>query len=234
MDKKIGVVSILEGMKNINPNVEFTEGTQVTDNPGYLKNFGKFDEKKQAQLVDEALKVSKNADVIVAVLGESRNISGEAKSMSDITLPNCQLQLLKKLKATGKPVVLVLLNGRPLTLEDNLDYTDAALVAWRPGTMAGAGLADVLFGNYNPSGKLTMTFPRSLGQVPIYYNHKNTGRPFKDGQRGAFKSRYLDETNAPLFPFGYGLSYTTFKYGDINLSDTLLVGANKKLMLVLI
>ena len=117
----------------------------------------------------------------------------------------------------------------PLTLEDNLDYTDAALVAWRPGTMAGAGLADVLFGNYNPSGKLTMTFPRSLGQVPIYYNHKNTGRPFKDGQRGAFKSRYLDETNAPLFPFGYGLSYTTFKYGDINLSDTLLVGANKKL-----
>ena len=227
--QKDSVVSILEGIKNINPNVEFTEGTQVTDNPGYLKNFGKFDEEKQAQLVDNALKISKNSDVIVAVLGESRNISGEAKSMSDITLPNCQLQLLKKLKATGKPVVLVLLNGRPLTLEDNLDYTDAALVAWRPGTMAGAGIADVLFGNYNPSGKLTMTFPRSLGQVPIYYNYKNTGRPFKDGERGAFKSRYLDETNAPLFPFGYGLSYTTFKYGDVELSDTLLIGADKRL-----
>ncbi len=223
------VISILDGIKNVNPNVECSIGTQLTDDPGYLKNFGKFDKEDQNDLVNEAVKIAQKSDVIVAVLGESRSISGEAKSMSDISLPNCQVQLLKKLKATGKPVVLVLLNGRPLTLEDNLDYADAALVAWRPGTMAGAGLADVLFGNYNPSGKLTMTFPRSIGQVPIYYNHKNTGRPFKDGQRGAFKSRYLDETNSPLFPFGYGLSYTTFKYGDIDLSDTLLIGANNKL-----
>lgn len=223
------VVTILNGLKEQCPNVVSAQGTQVTDNPGYLKNFGSFDEKEQTQQVTEAVELAKSADVIVAVLGESRNVSGEAKSMTNISLPNCQRELLKELKATGKPLVLVLLNGRPLTLTDDLQYADAVLEAWRPGTMAGVALANVLFGKYNPSGKLTMTFPRSVGQIPIYYNHKNTGRPFVDGERGFFKSRYLDEMNGPLFPFGYGLSYSNFEYGEIVLSDTLLQGATKKL-----
>jgi len=229
--QKDSVVTILKGIKNLNNNVVYTEGTQVTDNHDYLKNFRgyRFDEEEQKQLVNKALKIAKNSDVIVAVLGESRKVSGEAKSMTNISLPNCQRELLKKLKATGKPVVLVLLNGRPLTLTDDLQYADAVLEAWRPGTMAGTALADVLFGNYNPSGKLTMTFPRSVGQIPIYYNHKNTGRPFVDGERKTFKSHYLDEMNAPLFPFGFGLSYTTFDYSEISLSDTLLIEPHKEL-----
>lgn len=227
------VVTILSGLKEQCPDLVSAQGTLVTDNPGYLKNFGSFDEKEQAQKVNEAVELAKSADIIVAVLGESRNVSGEAKSMSNISLPNCQLELLKELKASGKPLVLVLLNGRPLTLTDGLQYADAVLEAWRPGTMAGAVLADVLFGKYNPSGKLTMTFPRSVGQIPIYYNHKNTGRPFVDGERGIFKSRYLDEMNSPLFPFGYGLSYSNFEYSEIALSDTLLQGTAKNLTLSL-
>ena len=229
--KRDSVVTILEGIKGMNSNVVTAKGTFLTDDPGYLRDFGSYDENEQKQMVAEAIELAKSSDVIVAVLGESRKISGESKSMTKITLPNCQRELLKELKATGKPVVLVLLNGRPLTLTDDLQYADAVLVAWRPGTMAGAALADVLFGNYNPSGKLTMTFPRSVGQIPIYYNHKNTGRPYVDGQGlGAFKSRYLDEKNSPLFPFGFGLSYTTFNYSEISLSDTLLVGEDEKLV----
>jgi beta-glucosidase len=228
--KADSVVTILEGIRQQNYDLVSAEGTFLTDEPGYLRNFGYYDEDEQREKVGQALKLTESADVIVAVLGESRNVSGEAKSMTNISLPRCQRELLKQLKATGKPVVLVLLNGRPLTLTDDLQFADAVLVAWRPGTMAGVALADVLFGKYNPSGKLTMTFPRSVGQIPVYYNHKNTGRPFKDGERGTFKSRYLDEMNSPLFPFGFGLSYTTFNYSEISLSDTLLAGENEKLL----
>lgn len=227
--KADSVVTILKGIKNLNNNVVSTEGTFLTDDPDYLRNFGYYDEDEQKQKVAEAVELAKKSDVIVAVLGESRKVSGEAKSMTNISLPNCQVELLKALKETGRPVILVLLNGRPLTLTDDLQYADAVLEAWRLGTMAGAALTDVLFGNYNPSGKLTMTFPRSVGQVPIYYNHKNTGRPFVDGERKTFKSRYLDEMNAPLFPFGFGLSYTTFDYSEISLSDTLLIKPKRKL-----
>ena len=228
--KADSVVTILEGIRQQNNYLVSAEGTFLTDEPGYLRNFGYYDEDEQREKVAQALKLTESADVIVAVLGESRKVSGEAKSMTNISLPRCQRELLKQLKATGKPVVLVLLNGRPLTLADDLQFADAVLVAWRPGTMAGPALADVLFGKYNPSGKLTMTFPRSVGQIPVYYNHKNTGRPFKDGERGTFKSRYLDEMNSPLFPFGFGLSYTTFNYSEISLSDTLLAGENGKLL----
>lgn len=228
--KADSVVTILEGIREQNNNLVSAEGTFLTDEPGYLRNFGYYDEDEQREKVAQALKLTASADVIVAVLGESRKVSGEAKSMTNISLPRCQRELLKQLKATGKPVVLVLLNGRPLTLADDLQFADAVLVAWRPGTMAGPALADVLFGKYNPSGKLTMTFPRSVGQIPVYYNHKNTGRPFTDGERGTFKSRYLDEMNSPLFPFGFGLSYTTFNYSELALSDTLLAGENEKLL----
>lgn len=222
------VVTMLEGIKTRNPNVMYAEGTQVSNDTLFNRKSHKFfDEKDQQKLVNEALAIAGKADVVVAVLGESANMSGEARSKTDISIPNCQRELLKKLKETGKPVVLVLINGRPLTMESDLQYADAILETWRLGTEAGVALADVLFGNYNPSGKLTMTFPRSVGQIPIYYNHKNTGRPYTSGKKEDFVSNYRDQQNTPLFPFGYGLSYTSFNYGEIALSDTLLTGSNK-------
>ena len=217
------IVTIMSGIDKISKNVLTAEGSFITDSP-HFKNIGYYDEEEQKQRITEAVNMAKKSDVIVAVLGESRNMSGEAKSMTNISLPNTQRELLKSLKETGKPIVLVLMNGRPMTLTDDLQYADAVLTVWRPGTSGGDAVADILFGNYNPSGKLTMTFPRSVGQIPVYYNHKSTGRPFVDGDRGLFKSRYLDETNGPLFPFGFGLSYTTFDYGNISLSNTTLVG----------
>lgn len=227
------VVTMLEGIKKQNSNVLYAEGTQISNDTLYNeKNHKSFDEKEQQKLVNEALEIAKKSDIVVLVLGETANMFGEAKSKTDISLPNCQRELLKALKATGKPVVLVLVNGRPLTVEGDLQYADAVLETWRLGTEAGDALADVLFGNYNPSGKLTMTFPRSVGQIPIYYNHKNTGRPYVEGRKGRFisyTSSYLDQYNSPLFPFGYGQSYTSFNYGEIALSDTLLTGSNKML-----
>lgn len=217
------VVSIYEGLKKQNANVAYAQGTQVNDDTLYIrKNRLQFDSVKQQQLVSEALALAAKAGVVVVVLGEGNNLSGEARSRTDISIPDCQRQLLKALKATGKPVVLLLTNGRPLTIQNDLPYADAVVELWRLGTEAGEAVADVLFGNYDPSGKLTMTFPRSVGQIPIYYNHKNTGRPYTEGGKENFVSNYLDQYNTPLFPFGYGLSYTSFTYGNISLSDTLL------------
>lgn len=224
------VVTFFKGMLKQNPNVIYSAGSLTTDNAVFnLKTRSYYDEKEQQQMVAEALEVAKNSDIIVAALGESKTMSGEAKSLTDISIPECQRKLLKALKATGKPVVLVLVNGRPLTVENDLPYADAVLETWRLGNEAGNALADVLFGNYNPSGKLTMTFPRSVGQIPIYYNHKNTGRPYTEGKKENFVSNYLDMKNTPLYPFGYGLSYTTFTYDKISMSDTLLTGNNKTL-----
>jgi len=225
------VVTLLDGIKKQSPEVIFAEGTQVSDDTIFNKKSRKaFDVDLQQKLISEAVEAAKKSDVVVAVLGEPASMSGEAKSKTDISIPNCQRELLKALKATGKPVVLVLINGRPLTVEGDLKNADAILEAWRPGTAAGDALADVLFGNYNPSGKLTMSFPRSVGQIPIYYNHKNTGRPYIEGQKDDFVSNYRDQKNSPLFPFGFGLSYTTFSYSEIALSDTLLTGNSKKLI----
>jgi beta-glucosidase len=156
-------------------------------------------------------------------------MSGESSSRADISIPASQQALLKALSATGKPLVIVLINGRPLTLVWENDHATAILDAWAPGTEAGNAIADVLFGDYNPSGKITATFPRSVGQIPIYYNHKNTGRPFNGTGSPKFKSTYLDESNDPLFPFGYGLSYTKFTYSAVHLSKTSLKG-NEKLV----
>lgn len=229
------VTTIYDGIKKLNPNVSFAKGTLLSDDE-FLNQVMRttYDPEKQEALVNEAMSIAKKSDVVVLVLGESRNMSGEAKSFTDISLSNCQKNLLKRLKSTGKPIVLLLSHGRPMTIEDDLQYVDAALATWRLGTEAGNAIADVLFGNYNPSGKLTMTFPRNVGQVPIYYNHKNTGRPYvepkgADEKRSGFKSNYMDERNSPLFPFGYGLSYTTYSYSDITLSDTLLVGSQAQL-----
>jgi Beta-glucosidase-related glycosidases len=224
------VVTFCNGIKKQNPNVTFSEGTLASDNALFIKKtHSYYDENEQQKLEASALEIAKKSDVVVVVLGESKAMFGEAKSKADISLPACQKSLLKALKATGKPVVLVLANGRPLTIEEDLPYADAVLETWRLGNEAGNALADVLFGAYNPSGKLTMTFPRSVGQIPIYYNHKNTGRPYTEGKKETFVSNYIDMKNSPLFPFGFGLSYTTFAYDKISLSDTLLVGSNKTL-----
>jgi len=203
--------SVLDEVKayNGNENVTYSQGckTKEEDRSGFAA----------------ALAIAGRADKIVMVIGESADMSGEAASRTDIGVPGVQSELLEKLKALKKPIILVLMNGRPLVLTKEYDLADAILEAWFPGTMGGKAIAHTLFGEHNPSGKLTMTFPRSMGQVPIFYYQKNTGRPIylPDPK---YKSRYIDSSNDPLFPFGYGLSYTTFGYSDIKLSNIELTG----------
>lgn len=202
----------------------YHKGCNLTDDPELLRKLGDgqvtIDEKSPAQLLEEAVQVASQADVVVVALGECLGLTGEASCRSTIGLFDNQVALLKALKATGKPIVLVLMNGRPLTLTWEDEHMDAIVETWFGGTMAGAAIVDVLFGDANPSGKLTMSFPRTLGQVPIYYNHKNTGRPFDPLHPDLeYRSRYLDVKNSPLYPFGFGLSYTRFEIGAIVLSD---------------
>ena len=178
------------------------------------------DSMSSTQMIEQAIQTANQADIVVAVLGEAFGMSGEAASRSMIGLLDNQVALLKALKATGKPIVLVLMNGRPLTLEWENTNCDAILETWFTGSQAGNATTSVLFGEYNPSGKLTMTFPRNIGQIPIYYNAKNTGRPLDPNNK--YSTKYLDVPNTPLFPFGYGLSYTTFTYSDIKLSGAAL------------
>ena len=165
----------------------------------------------------EAINVAKQSDVVLVAMGENYHWSGEAASRTDITLPGNQRELLKELKKTGKPIVLVLFNGRPLDLSWEAENVDAIVEAWYPGLMAGHAVADVLSGDYNPSAKLVMTFPRNVGQVPIFYNEKNTGRPFNDDAPADYRSNYIDVENTPLFAFGHGLSYTNFEYSNLKL-----------------
>ncbi|WP_113654249.1 beta-glucosidase BglX [Pedobacter namyangjuensis] len=185
-------------------------------NPTYKR-----DSRTEAALIKEALDVAKKSDVIVAVMGEGSEFSGESSSVTSIDLPETQKNLLKELAKTGKPVVLVLFTGRPLALKWENENLPAILNVWFPGSEAGNSIADVLFGNVNPSGKLTATFPQNVGQVPLYYSHKNTGRP-EAGKFTKFRSNYLDVTNDPLYPFGFGLSYTNFSFSDIKLSSNTL------------
>lgn len=226
-------VSVIDGVKKVagsGVNVLYARGSNITDDS--LLNarawfFGmkqERDNRPAQQMIDEAVETANKADVVVAVVGESANMSGESASRSDISIPETQKELLRALFKTGKPIVLVLFNGRPLALPWEEQHANAILDVWAPGTEAGNAIADVLFGNYNPSGKITATFPKNVGQVPIYYNHKNTGRPFEDKGPAKFKSDYIDVSNAPLYPFGYGLSYTTFKYSDVKLSKNSLKG----------
>ena len=177
--------------------------------------------RSQKEMIDEAVEVAKKSDVIVAAMGECAEMSGECSSRSDISLPENQKELLKALLATGKPVVMVLFNGRPLTIPWEAAHVPAILEVWFSGTEAGNAIADVLFGKVNPSGKLTATFPQNVGQIPIYYSTKNTGRPLPEGAWFMkFRSNYLDVSNDPVYPFGYGLSYTNFDYGDLRLSTS--------------
>jgi beta-glucosidase len=224
-------VSIRTGISNVAGSavtILHAKGANLVDDPALretLKAFGAeipVDARSPQEMVAEAVAMSARADVVVAVLGESSGMSGEAASRSDIGLPESQKELLRALVETGKPVVLVLMNGRPLTLTWEAEHCGAILETWFGGTEAGNAVADVLFGDYNPSGKLTATFPRNVGQIPIYYNHKNTGRPYKGDPGAKYVSRYLDVSNDPLYAFGYGLSYTTFSYGDVKVSKNAL------------
>lgn len=203
-------VSVEEGINKI-----ISDKSKVTFNKGV--EILKDDRSKMQAAINNARK----SDVIVAVMGEFENMSGEAASRTNIDLPGIQKEFLAELKKLNKPIILVLMNGRPLDLTWENDNMDAILEAWFPGTMGGDAIAQTLYGMNVPSGKLPMTFPRSVGQVPIYYNHKNTGRPYlgeKDPEQ-KYKSRYIDSDNSPLFPFGYGLSYTSFEYSNLKLSS---------------
>lgn len=174
----------------------------------------------------EALEVASKADVVLVAMGEREDMSGEANSRANIDLPSIQKELLAELHKLGKPVVLLLHNGRPLTISWENEHIPAILECWHLGSQAGPAIVDVLFGDYNPSGKLTMTFPRSVGQIPIHYNMKNSGRPYNPSDN--FTSHYKDMPNDPLYPFGYGLSYSTFKYSAISLSKS-AIGLNDTL-----
>jgi beta-glucosidase len=208
-------VTVLEGIKAQDPNTTFAEGCTIVDrDPPDPPN----DECGSDAGFDQAVATASAADQVVLALGETRGESGEAESRSNIDLPGKQQELIDRIKALGKPFVVVLFNGRPLTLEKVDAAAPAILEAWFPGVQAGNAVADILFGRANPGGKLPVTFPRSVGQVPIYYNHEPTGRPCDPTFK--WNSRYRDiPTCEPLYPFGYGLSYTTFAITNLRLSS---------------
>ncbi|MCW3149164.1 beta-glucosidase BglX [Stutzerimonas stutzeri] len=184
------------------------------DNPEVVQ-----DPRSAAEMIAEAVALANKADVIVAAVGESRGMSHEASSRTSLQLPPSQQRLLEALKQTGKPLVLVLMNGRPLELGWAKANADAILETWFSGTEGGHAIAEVLFGDYNPSGRLPISFPRSVGQIPTYYNHLRVGRPYVEGKPGNYTSQYFEEPTGPLYPFGYGLSYTQFELSDVSLSS---------------
>ncbi|MBV4483996.1 beta-glucosidase BglX [Pseudomonas sp. SWRI153] len=227
-------VTLFDGMSALmgdKTNLIYARGANITGDKKVLDylNFLNFDAPEVVDdprpanvLIDEAVKAAKEADVVVAAVGESRGMSHESSSRTELNIPETQRELIRALKATGKPLVLVLMNGRPLTILEENQSADAILETWFSGTEGGNAIADVLFGDYNPSGKLPVTFPRSVGQIPTYYNHLSIGRPFTPGKPGNYTSQYFDDTTGPLFPFGYGLSYTDFSLSDMALSSTTL------------
>lgn len=224
--------TLIEGLKAVagdNATIVYAKGSNLTSDPLLEERatmFGRTlnrDDRSEESLRNEALQIARGADVIVAALGESSEMSGESSSRTDLNIPDVQQRLLKELVKTGKPVVLVLFTGRPLTLPWENENVPAILNVWFGGSEAAYAIGDVLFGDVNPSGKLVASFPQNIGQVPIFYNHKNTGRPLAEGKWfEKFRSNYLDVSNDPLYPFGYGLSYSQFEYSDVKLSSTTL------------
>lgn len=201
-------ITLLDGLKNkvkSSVNILTVKGCNVNDDS--------LDE------ISRAVAAARSADFVILALGENRMMSGEAASRTNISLPGIQMKLAEAVIKTGKPLVSVLFSGRPLTIPDLDEISPSILEAWFGGTEAGNGIADILFGDINPSGKLTMTFPRNVGQIPLFYNSKNTGRPINpENPYEKYKSNYLDSPNTPLYPFGYGLSYTSFSYSDVRLN----------------
>lgn len=225
LDKSPSLVEGLTEWVGNQGEILYAKGSNLIGDAAYEERatmFGRSlnrDNRTDQQLLDEALKIASQADVIVAALGESSEMSGESSSRTNLNLPDVQHTLLEALLKTGKPVVLVLFTGRPLVLNWEQEHVPAILNVWFGGSEAGPAIGDVLFGAVNPGGKLTMTFPKSVGQIPLYYAHKNTGRPLKEGKWfEKFRSNYLDVDNDALYPFGYGLSYTTFRFSDITLN----------------
>ncbi|MDR2562984.1 MAG: beta-glucosidase BglX [Prevotellaceae bacterium] len=223
--------SLLEAMRKAagdKATIVYAKGSNLIDDAEYEKNatmFGraiKRDERSEQAIIDEAVRIVGNSDIVVAALGESSEMSGESSSRSNIEIPETQQKLLRAIVRTGKPVVLVLFAGRPLSLVWESENVPAILNVWFGGSEAASAISDVLFGEVNPCGKLAVSFPRNVGQIPVYYNHKNTGRPLNGNSFQKFRSNYLDVSNEPLYPFGYGLSYTKFTYGEIELNaDTI-------------
>ena len=229
--------SVLSGMQQVlgdKVKIIYAKGSNLDYDAAYEERAGMFgkalgrDNRPVDVIIKEAVEAANQADVVVAALGESAEMSGESSSRSNIEIPQAQKDLLNALLKTGKPVVLVLFTGRPLAIKEESEKVPAILNVWFGGSEAGYAIADVLFGDVNPSGKLTTTFPQNVGQVPIFYAHKNTGRPLEEGKWfSKFRSNYLDVSNDPVYPFGYGLSYTSFSYSDITLSSTSLKGNQK-------
>jgi beta-glucosidase len=231
------IPTLLQGLKEVagnNVEVVYARGSNLIGDPNqqvwgtaHGRTISR-DDRPEAEIIAEAVKVAEKADVVVAALGEASEMSGESSSRTDIGIPDTQRRLLAALLQTGKPVVLVLFTGRPMTLTWEHQNVPAILNVWFGGVEAARAIADVLFGDVNPSGKITMTFPQNVGQIPLYYAHKNTGRPLGDKPWFTrFWSNYLDVSNDPLYPFGYGLSYTSFTYGDIRLSNNSLKPGQK-------
>ncbi|MXV53045.1 beta-glucosidase BglX [Pedobacter sp. HMF7647] len=224
--------SLLEGLTEVsgsNVKILHSAGANLAADATLQANatmFGreiKRDDRPEEEIIKDAVNIAKKADVVIAALGESSEMSGEASSRSDIGIPETQRHLLEALLTTGKPIVLVLFAGRPMTIKWESEHVPAILNVWFGGTESARAISDVLFGDVNPSGKLTATFPQNVGQIPLYYSHKNTGRPLADGKWfSKFRSNYLDVSNDPLYPFGYGLSYTSFNYGNLKLSTSTL------------
>lgn len=220
--------NLVEGLKEVVGNkadILYAKGSNLAGDKAYEDRatlFGKTlhrDNRTDAELLDEALAIAAKSDVIVAALGESAEMSGESSSRTNLNMLDVQHRLLEALLKTGKPVVLVMFTGRPVTMTWENEHVPAILNVWFGGSEAAPAIADVLFGDVNPSGKLPATFPKNVGQIPLFYNHKNTGRPLAEGKWfEKFRSNYLDIDNDPLYPFGYGLSYTSFQYGDVKLS----------------
>ncbi|CAG9170096.1 beta-glucosidase BglX [Cupriavidus pampae] len=230
-------VTLLQGVRDAlgdRGRVIHAHGANLTDDPRVVEylNFLNWDTKELVQdprplgdMIAEAVAAAREADAVVVAVGESRGMSHEASSRTTLSLPGSQQTLIKALKSTGKPIVLVLMNGRPLTLNWEKENADAMLETWYAGTEGGHAIADVLFGDYNPSGRLPVSFPRSIGQIPTYYNQLRIGRPFTPGKPANYTSQYFEEASGPLYPFGYGLSYTDFSVSEVRLSrDTLRAG----------
>lgn len=225
-DLSIPVRAGVEGQLTAGGQISYAKGANISDDPVFAKRVNTFgqeiviDERSPEDMIAEALKAAEAADVIVAVMGEAADMAGESSSMAHIGLQPAQVRLLKALKETEKPIVMVLFSGRPMTLTWENEAMDAILEVWSPGIEAGNAVADLLFGKVNPAGKLTTSFPVAVGQIPVYHSMLPTGRPFGPNDNRKFKSNYLDIPNEPLYPFGYGLSYTSFEYGEPTISNT--------------
>jgi beta-glucosidase len=227
-------ITVLKGLQEVGGNnvkILHARGCNLDADSLFEERAGMFgkslhrDSRSAQAMIDEAVSMASQSDVVVVAAGESAEMSGESSSRSNIEMPVVQQNLIKALLKTGKPVVLVLFTGRPLAIKWESENIPAILNVWFGGSEAGYAIADVLFGDVNPSGKLTTSFPQNVGQVPLYYAHKNTGRPLEDGKWfSKFRSNYLDVSNDPVYPFGYGLGYSNFSYSNIKLSSATLKG----------